>query len=110
MRILNHLVNVCIKSYYGLLDKFEVSCKELDTLVEIVKPLRVFSEYVCWGGNEHPEGHFHMHFYPPLLRSATVKKFRAGYEMLGTPQRDITPEAAAELLQSLSGTHYKKAK
>jgi UDPglucose--hexose-1-phosphate uridylyltransferase len=52
-------------------------------------------------GQEHPEWHFHMHFYPPLLRSATVKKFMVGYEMLGDPQRDITAEWAAERLRSL---------
>ncbi len=52
-------------------------------------------------GQEHPEWHFHMHFYPPLLRSATVKKFMVGYEMLGNPQRDITPETAADRLRSL---------
>jgi UDPglucose--hexose-1-phosphate uridylyltransferase len=48
----------------------------------------------------------HAHFYPPLLRSATVKKFMVGYEMLAEPQRDITPEAAAQRLQSLSELHY----
>ncbi len=47
----------------------------------------------------HPEWHFHAHFYPPLLRSATVRKFMVGFEMLGTPQRDITPELAAEKLR-----------
>ena len=52
-------------------------------------------------GAEHPEWHLHVHFYPPLLRSATVRKFMVGYEMLGTPQRDTTPEAAAELLLAL---------
>jgi UDPglucose--hexose-1-phosphate uridylyltransferase len=49
----------------------------------------------------HPEWHFHAHFYPPLLRSATVRKFMVGFEMLGTPQRDITPELAAERLCTL---------
>ena len=49
----------------------------------------------------HPEWHFHAHFYPPLLRSATVRKFMVGFEMLGTPQRDVTPETAAERLRSL---------
>jgi UDPglucose--hexose-1-phosphate uridylyltransferase len=49
----------------------------------------------------HPEWHFHAHFYPPLLRSATVRKFMVGFEMLGTPQRDITPETAAARLRSL---------
>jgi len=50
-------------------------------------------------GSDHPEWHFHAHFYPPLLRSATVRKFMVGFEMLGTPQRDITPELAAEKLR-----------
>lgn len=53
------------------------------------------------------EWHWHMHFYPPLLRSATVKKFMVGYEMLANPQRDITPEYAAKQLAHLSDTHYK---
>jgi UDPglucose--hexose-1-phosphate uridylyltransferase len=50
---------------------------------------------------EHPEWHFHAHFYPPLLRSATIKKFMVGFEMLGTPQRDITPESAAQRLRDI---------
>ncbi|MCF8274666.1 MAG: UDP-glucose--hexose-1-phosphate uridylyltransferase [Flavobacteriaceae bacterium] len=49
--------------------------------------------------NEH--WHWHMSFYPPLLRSATVKKFMVGYEMFGSPQRDITPEIAANMLKEL---------
>jgi UDPglucose--hexose-1-phosphate uridylyltransferase len=53
-------------------------------------------------GESHPEWHFHAHFYPPLLRSATVRKFMVGFEMLGTPQRDITPELAAEKLRSVA--------
>jgi UDPglucose--hexose-1-phosphate uridylyltransferase len=56
---------------------------------------------------EHPYWHWHMHFYPPLLRSATVKKFMVGYEMLANPQRDITAEYAAEKLRALSEIHYK---
>jgi len=50
-------------------------------------------------GEEHPEWHFHVHFYPPLLRSATIRKFMVGFELLGGPQRDITPESAAETLR-----------
>ncbi|MCK0190390.1 UDP-glucose--hexose-1-phosphate uridylyltransferase [Arenibacter sp. F20364] len=57
-------------------------------------------------GQEHPEWHFHMSFYPPLLRSATVKKFMVGYEMFANPQRDITAEQAAETMKSLSDLHY----
>lgn len=55
----------------------------------------------------HPEWHFHMHFYPPLLRSASVKKFMVGYEMLGEAQRDITPEQSAAILRHLPNIHYK---
>jgi len=49
----------------------------------------------------HPEWHLHIHFYPPLLRSATVRKFMVGYEMLAQPQRDISPESAAGQLRNL---------
>jgi UDPglucose--hexose-1-phosphate uridylyltransferase len=60
---------------------------------------------------EHPEWHFHMHFYPPLLRSASVKKFMVGYEMLGEAQRDSSPEQSAKILRDLPTQHYKtKAK
>jgi UDPglucose--hexose-1-phosphate uridylyltransferase len=53
-------------------------------------------------GQEHPEWQFHAHFYPPLLRSASIRKFMVGYELLGSPQRDITPESAAETLRQAS--------
>ncbi|WP_166921507.1 UDP-glucose--hexose-1-phosphate uridylyltransferase [Flavobacterium poyangense] len=61
-------------------------------------------------GLEHLEWHFHMHFYPPLLRSASVKKFMVGYEMLGESQRDITPEKSAQVLRESSDVHYKTSK
>jgi UDPglucose--hexose-1-phosphate uridylyltransferase len=50
--------------------------------------------------------HFHVHYFPPLLRSATVRKFMVGFELLAMPQRDITAESAAEKLRSLSEVHY----
>jgi UDPglucose--hexose-1-phosphate uridylyltransferase len=59
-------------------------------------------------GKPHPEWHFHMHFYPPLLRSATVKKFMVGYEMMAEAQRDISPEKSAEILRDLPEKHYKQ--
>jgi UDPglucose--hexose-1-phosphate uridylyltransferase len=58
-------------------------------------------------GDAHPGFQLHAHFYPPLLRSASVRKFMVGYEMLAQAQRDITPEQAAERLRSLSDTHYR---
>ena len=57
-------------------------------------------------GEQHPECDLHMHFYPPLLRSATVRKFMVGYEMMASPQRDITPEFSARALAELSEQHY----
>lgn len=58
------------------------------------------------GNNEH--WHFQMNFYPPLLRSASVKKFMAGYELLAESARDITPEQSAERLRNLPEKHYKE--
>ena len=55
------------------------------------------------GGAPHEEWHLHAHFYPPLLRSATVRKFMVGYELLAMPQRDITPEDAASRLREVAG-------
>lgn len=49
----------------------------------------------------HEEWHWHLHFYPPLLRSATIKKFMVGFELLANPQRDTTPELAAAKLREL---------
>ena len=52
-------------------------------------------------GKEHPEWLLHLHFFPPLLRSADIRKFMVGFELLGSPQRDITPESAASTLRAL---------
>lgn len=54
--------------------------------------------------------HFHMHFYPPLLRSASVRKFLVGFEMLAEAQRDLTPEQAAGQLRDLPASHYLDSK
>jgi UDPglucose--hexose-1-phosphate uridylyltransferase len=61
-------------------------------------------------GQGHNSFQMHQHFFPPLLRSATIKKFQVGYEMSGEPQRDITPEQAAERIKSLPVTHYSQKK
>ncbi|CAK7563609.1 MAG: galactose-1-phosphate uridyl transferase [Sporothrix epigloea] len=62
----------------------------------------------CESEDEADSSWFHMHFYPPLLRSATVRKFLVGYELLGEPQRDITPEQAAARLRDCGGELYRK--
>lgn len=58
-------------------------------------------------GRAQPHWQLHAHFYPPLLRSATVRKFMVGYELLAEPQRDLTAEEAAQRLRSLPDVHYK---
>ena len=55
------------------------------------------------------DAHLHAHFYPPLLRSATIRKFMVGFELLGSPQRDVTPETAAERLRGLPEVHYTRS-
>lgn len=57
---------------------------------------------------EIENSYMHMHFYPPLLRSATVKKFLVGFELMAEPQRDITPEQAAARLRDCGGELYRK--
>jgi len=60
-------------------------------------------------GGEYPHWHFHLHYYPPLLRSKSVKKFMVGYEMMAMPQRDLTAESAAARLHEQSEVHYMDA-
>jgi UDPglucose--hexose-1-phosphate uridylyltransferase len=79
-----------------------------DNLFQISFPYSAGIHQAPVNDGEHKEWHWHMHFYPPLLRSATVKKFMVGYEMLANPQRDVTAEWAAEKLRSLSEVHYKE--
>ena len=98
----------------------DLEASERSSLAEILKRLLTrydnlfnisFPYTMGWHGAPTTSGDFshwqlHAHFYPPLLRSATVKKFMVGYEMLSEPQRDITPEAAAERLRALPAAHY----
>ena len=90
---------------------FALTLKQLttkyDNLFETSFPYSSGIHQAPTDGNLHPEWQFHMHFYPPLLRSATVKKFMVGYEMMGEAQRDSTPEKSAEILRYLPTVHYK---
>jgi UDPglucose--hexose-1-phosphate uridylyltransferase len=81
-----------------------------DNVFEVSFPYSAGIHQAPTDGKDHTYWHFHHHFYPPLLRSATVKKFMVGYEMLGDPQRDITPESSAERLRNLPRVHYKSMK
>ncbi len=77
-----------------------------DNLFETSFPYSAGMHQAPVNDGEHKEWHWHMHFYPPLLRSATIKKFMVGYEMLASPQRDITAEWAAEQLRKMPAIHY----
>lgn len=79
-----------------------------DNLFNISFPYSAGMHQAPVNEDEHLEWHWHMHFYPPLLRSATVKKFMVGYEMLANAQRDITAETAAATLRGTSEIHYKQ--
>jgi UDPglucose--hexose-1-phosphate uridylyltransferase len=85
----------------GLADILRRTTARYDRLFDVSFPYTMGLHQRPTDGEAHREWHFHAHFYPPLLRSATVRKFMVGYEMLCTPQRDITPEAAASRLRAL---------
>jgi UDPglucose--hexose-1-phosphate uridylyltransferase len=77
-----------------------------DNLFEASFPYTMGFHQAPCDGHAHEEWHFHAHFLPPLLRSATVRKYMVGFELLAMPQRDITPESAAERLKALSPVHF----
>jgi UDPglucose--hexose-1-phosphate uridylyltransferase len=77
-----------------------------DNLFEAPFPYSMGFHQQPTNGSTQGDSHLHAHFYPPLLRSATIRKFMVGFELLGMPQRDITPESAAERLRGLSEEHY----
>lgn len=79
-----------------------------DNLFEVSFPYSMGFHQAPTDNEPHREWHLHAHFYPPLLRSASIRKFMVGYEMLAMPQRDITPELAAQRLRDLSDRHYAR--
>jgi UDPglucose--hexose-1-phosphate uridylyltransferase len=85
----------------GLADILQRITARYDRLFQVSFPYSMGIHQRPTDGLEHSEWHVHVHFLPPLLRSATVRKFMVGYELMGTPQRDITPESAAERLRGL---------
>jgi UDPglucose--hexose-1-phosphate uridylyltransferase len=111
---------VASKSHYGSM--LEMTKAELTGLADILRQITIRYDNLFkisfpysmgfhqspFDGKAHPECHLHLHFYPPLLRSATVRKFMVGYEMLAMPQRDLTPEKAAEHLRSMPLVHYRE--
>lgn len=79
-----------------------------DNLFNISFPYSMGFHFAPFNESDNPHWQLHAHFYPPLLRSATVRKFMVGYEMMAESQRDLTPEQAAERLNAVSDSvHYK---
>jgi UDPglucose--hexose-1-phosphate uridylyltransferase len=103
---------LCSRRHFGTMQAFTTEEASLlghtikhvtssyDALFNVPFPYSMGFHQSPLDGEDHPEWHFHAHFYPPLLRSATIRKYMVGFEMLGTPQRDITPESAAERLRA----------
>jgi UDPglucose--hexose-1-phosphate uridylyltransferase len=99
----------------------ELTHKQQTSLADIIQQITIrydnlfscsFPYSMGWHGapfddKKHPEWTLHASFFPPLLRSATVKKFMVGYEMMAESQRDLTPEQAAQQLRDVSSVHYK---
>lgn len=91
----------------GLADILKRLTTRYDNLFQVSFPYSMGFHQRPSDGADHPEWHLHAHFYPPLLRSATVRKFMVGFELLAEAQRDITPEQAAERLRGCSEVHYR---
>jgi len=92
----------------GLADILRRVTARYDNLFEMSFPYSMGFHQAPTDGAPHLECHLHAHFYPPLLRSATVRKFMVGFEMLAMPQRDLTPETAANRLRDVSEVHYNE--
>ncbi len=91
-------------------DDLAVALKQLtsryDNLFQCSFPYSMGWHGAPFNGEDNAHWQLHAHFYPPLLRSASVRKFMVGYEMLAEPQRDLTPEQAAERLRAVGSRHY----
>ena len=110
------------KRHAGGMDEFSPAERDLlgdilrqitiryDNLFQVPFPYSMGFHQRPTDGQAHEEWHFHGHYYPPLLRSATVQKFMVGYELLATPQRDITAESAVARLREAPGIHYRDAR
>lgn len=104
------LVDLTEKERFNFADAIQEVTRRYDNLFETSFPYSSGIHQAPLDGTEEEieNSWFHMHFYPPLLRSATVRKFLVGYELMAEPQRDITPEQAAARLRDCAGELYRK--
>lgn len=105
-RQMSSIANFTPKELELLAEAVRVLTIKYDNLFETSFPYSAGMHQMPTDGKEYPGFTWHMIFYPPLLRSATIRKFMVGYELLAEPQRDITPEASAAKLKELPLTHY----
>lgn len=110
-RHVRSLPDLTAEEKLGLADVIAVVTKKYDNLFETQFPysMGLHQAPLVGTAEEIEASYLHLHFYPPLLRSSTVRKFLVGYELLAEPQRDITPEQAAARLKALRGDEvYRK--
>lgn len=105
---LAHLSALSLPQQKTLAEILKKTGVRYDNLFQYAFPYSMGWHSAPMDGQTHPEWQLHAHFYPPLLRSAAVRKFMVGYEMMAEAQRDMTPEQAAQRLRELSDVHYKK--
>jgi UDPglucose--hexose-1-phosphate uridylyltransferase len=110
-RHIRHMGDLGTDEKHALADILKRFLTRYDNLFETSFPYSMgWHQALGQDGRDADHWQLHAHFYPPLLRSATVKKFMVGYEMMAEPQRDITPEQAAEKLRQVSAEqHYRQA-
>lgn len=92
----------------GLADILKQVTTRFDNLFEVSFPYSMGFHQAPTNDETWDGWHLHAHYYPPLLRSATVRKFMVGFEMLAMPQRDLTPETAADRLRKVETVHYRR--
>ena len=108
-RVQKHIQEMTSEETLLFAEAISVLTKAYDKLFNTSFPYSSGIHQAPTNGKNNEYWHWHMSFYPPLLRSASVKKFMVGYEMFGMPQRDITPEMAAKRLQELTSYHSNDA-
>jgi UDPglucose--hexose-1-phosphate uridylyltransferase len=105
-RHLRRIVEAAPAERDALADALKRVAVRYDNLFEASFPYTMGVHQAPYDGEPRQEWQLHLHFYPPLLRSATVRKFMVGYEMLAQPQRDLTAEQAAERLRALPEARF----
>jgi UDPglucose--hexose-1-phosphate uridylyltransferase len=104
-RNIQHLLQLSPNEIIDFAEMIRVITVKYDNLFKISFPYSSGIHQAPTDGKAHEEWQMHMHFYPPLLRSATIRKFMVGYELLAEAQRDITAESSAAILRELPAFH-----